>query len=369
MAETRLIDEPSEQFKRSDNGNEDFRTATSQEAFSRSGSKALRAAERTRQEDPTTTAQLAQSPLHLEDGGNGRGQKAQLPQGEPARDNNGDASDGKQQFEGGGPADASADEALDESLGNVLKKRNQLNDSDTRKELLKDLGKTLSKVSPEEAKKSIDQLNQKLKDSGSSVQFKIFDDGKGNREINMRSNGERGLGNSAPIGESKPGGAGGGDKPADGKAALEKSIASVLDKKTLNDDDTRKEVLKDLGSTLSKVSPEEAKKAVEKLNEKLKDSGSSVQFKIFDDGKGNREINMRSNGERGPGNFAPIPSDSGKQREESDRELKSILQETKDKKLDEDGEQPVATRLSKALAAVQQAKGLRGIAALRTLRR
>lgn len=89
---------------------------------------------------------------------------------------------------------------------------------------------------------------------------------------------------------------------------MDKSIQKVLDNKDqLRDNDTIKGLVKELGPQLGNVSKEDAKQAIDGLNQKLKDAGSKTVFTIREDSNGGRIINARSEGERGPGTSADIP--------------------------------------------------------------
>lgn len=226
------------------------------------------------------------------------------------------------------PEDQVAKFGIENAIQRTLDKKNMMNDGDTRKEILTDLKNTLSAVSPEQAKTAIEELNQKLKDAGSKTNFELRTDTDGKRTINMRSEGERGPGSSISLPSEKPSDA--QPKPSDAQSkpnetnenntpkketvdnqgnvpSIDKSIQSVLDKKdSLNDDDVRKDLLKDLTGDLAKLPSDKARSAVEQLNSKLKDAGAKTEFKIFTAANGERTLNMRSEGERGPGTSRKI---------------------------------------------------------------
>lgn len=112
-----------------------------------------------------------------------------------------------------------------------------------------------------------------------------------------------------------------GTEPVVSKEPLDNSIKSILDqRRSLGNIDTGRQVLNDFADKLAKVPADKAERSVDDLNQKLKESGSGAKFRLDTDENGRRSINMRLEGERGPGIAAEIP---GKEKSDSARPTKA----------------------------------------------
>lgn len=181
-------------------------------------------------------------------------------------------------------APSEAKNALDKSIEGILDKKDILRSSEdderqTVKALMTDLAAKLAKLPPDQVKAGIEQLNQKLKDAGSRTQFRIIENKDGSRRLNMRSEGERGIGTEVTIPGDKSNTT--TDSTAKDTAALEKA-ARAFDTKTPLSRNDRFDALKEVVGALSKIKelggPEAVSKAVEKLNADLAKSKSLYSF-------------------------------------------------------------------------------------------
>ncbi len=263
----------------------------------------------------------------------------------------------------GKPAEARAE--LIRSMNGAIERRGQLLDPVVGREVLTNLASGLRNVPADQAADAVRQLNQKFKDAGSRMQFRLDEEPNGARSINMRHEGERGQGMNATIapgdgnrgperreegrapakpeagagnraperreaGDPPPAKPEAGDprpegKPGEARAELIRSMNGAIERRgQLLDPVVGREVLTNLASGLRNVPADQAADAVRQLNQKFKDAGSRMQFRLDEEPNGARSINMRHEGERGLGmnaTISPAPGDGnrGPERREEGR--------------------------------------------------